>query len=68
MIALSIPNPTPALVEGIRYLSSIGEISSYHVSINTPDYKQAHMIFPDYKGFRYIVALLDEAEFFKKES
>ena len=68
MITLTIPNPTPTLVEGIRYLSSIGGIISYHVSINTADHTEAHMIFPDYKSFRYIVALLDEAEFFKKES
>lgn len=68
MIAFTIVNPTPTLVEGVRYLSSTSDIISYHVSINKAGHKQAHMIFPNYKGFRYIVALLDEAEFFKKES
>ena len=40
----------------------------YHVTMGKSDYKEANIIFTDYKGFRYIVALLDEAEFFKKES
>lgn len=69
MIAFTIVNPpTPTLVKGIRHLWSTGDIIGYHVSINKAGHKQAHMIFPNYKGFRYIVALLDEAEFFKKES
>lgn len=68
MITLVLPNPNPTLVEGVRYLSSIGGLMSYHVTMGKSDYKEANIIFTDYKSFRYIVALLDEAEFFKKES
>ena len=67
MITLVLPNPTPILVEGIRYLSSIGGLISYNVRIGKADYKEANIIFTDYKSFRYIVGLLDESKFFENE-
>ena len=67
MITLILPDPASTVIKGIQYLATEGDLISYHLIVNTSELVEAHVIFRDYKAFRYIVGLLDEAEYFKKE-
>ena len=60
MITLILPDPPSTVIKGIQYLQTEGDLISYHLIVNTSELVEAHVIFRDYKGFRYIVALLDE--------
>jgi hypothetical protein len=60
MITLILPDPPSTVIKGIQYLQTEGDLISYELSVNTSELVEAQVIFRDYKGFRYIVALLDE--------
>lgn len=66
MITLILPDPPSKVIKGIHYLSDEGDLISYELRVNRAEYMEAHVIFKNFKGLQYIVALLDE--FYKNKS
>lgn len=68
MITLILPDPPSSIIKAVEYLASKGDLLSYELSVNAYEYVDAHIVFADYQAFRFVVELLDEVDFFKKES
>lgn len=67
MITLILQDPSSKVIKGIQYLSTEGDLISYHLNVNRDEYIEAHVIFKDFRAFRYIVGLLAEDECFKNK-
>lgn len=60
MITLILQDPPSTVIKGIQYLKDEGDLISYELSVNNAEYMEAHIIFKDFKGLQYIVALMNE--------